>query len=187
MKLISTASPGTFFRSVKRLVCIAFALLSFQPVATAEIPAEYRPIVVEAPFSFFSRVFDLTSAVDKAKEENKPLYIYLGAGNCPPCRFYGHFLEKNSAALKDTFDRLVVVDIRTPQIRGPKLVFKVGENQYSFEDFKSLVGDKNNQLTYPYFWYVSPELKQIKQLPRGSDNYLTVEKQLEILALPSGN
>lgn len=151
--------------------------------AVAKIPAEYQPVVVEAPFSFSERVFDLSSAVDVAARGGKPLYIYLGAEDCPPCREYNTFLQRNRVELKEPFERVVIVDIRT-WLKGPALVFKVGEKRYSFSEFKALVGDTNNPLSYPYYWLLSPSLRQLKQLPVGSRHYMPVEKQLEVLRVP---
>jgi thiol-disulfide isomerase/thioredoxin len=164
-----------------RFLALVFALWTLH--ARAEIPDGYKPIIVKPPFSFSERLIDLSVAMEKANSEKKPLYIYLGAGDCPPCREYEFFLSKNLPALKESFDRVIVVDIRT-WLKGPDLIFKVGEKRYSLAEFKTLVGDKNKLLTYPYFWYISPELKQLKQLPRGSRNYLQVADQLEILRLP---
>lgn len=162
---------------------LAFILAFWVLQVRAEIPEEYQPIIIKPPFSFSERLVDLTAAVDKANLENKPLYIYLGAEDCPPCRTYKIFLSKNHLALKDAYERVILVDIRT-WLKGPDLVFKVGEKSYSFTEFNSLVGDTNKTLTYPYFWLISPVLKQLKQLPQRSGIYLQVEKQLEILRFP---
>lgn len=163
-----------------RLVLIVLALLSFQ--ACADIPDVYQPVVIRPPFSLSERLIDLSDALEKARRESKPLYIYLGAADCPPCRDYGIFLSNNYTALKDAFDKVVVVDIRT-YIKGPELVFKIGDARYSFSQFKSFVGDKNSFLIYPYYWLISQEtLKQIKQLPLSSaKNYADVSKQIETL------
>jgi thiol-disulfide isomerase/thioredoxin len=154
---------------------------TFQVVA--KIPAEYRPMVVEPPSNFSERVFDLTNAVDRANREGKALFIYLGAEDCPPCRQYFLFLEDNREQLKSSFDRVIVVDIRT-WLKGPALVFKVGDKRFSFVGFNALVGDTNRTLTYPYYWLITPDLKQVKQLPRGSTNYMSVDRHRELLRLP---
>ncbi|MEK7436484.1 MAG: thioredoxin family protein [Pseudomonadota bacterium] len=165
-----------------RIVAVLLLTLGAS-LAAADIPVEYNPLVVEAPFSFSERVFDLTSAVDRANRENKPLYIYLGADDCPPCKAYSAFLQKNRELLKASFDRVIFVDIRT-WLKGPALVFKIGGNRYSLAKFKALVGDANRSLTYPYFWLLTPSLRQVKQLPLGTANYMPVDKQIEILRLP---
>jgi len=151
--------------------------------AQAKIPEEYKPIVVEAPFSFSERLFDLTSVVEQANRESKPIYIYLGAEDCPPCKEYYRFLQTNHDKLKTGFDKVLVVDIRT-WLRGRAIVFKIGDVRYTVGEFKSKVGDANGILSYPYFWLLSPSLIQLKQLPRGLSNFTSIEKQLEILQLP---
>lgn len=165
-----------------RSLIVVLALWSLQ--VRAEIPDEYHPIIIKPPFSFSERLVDFTEALEKANYEKKPLYIYLGADDCPPCREYKRFLSENRSALKEEFSNVIIVDIRT-WLKGPNLVFKVGEKKYSFAKFKTLVGDRNTFLTYPYFWLISPTtVKQLKQLPQGTSNYLHVDKQLEILRVP---
>lgn len=162
----------------------ALALLAchLANVASATIPDEFSPLVVEAPFSFFVREFDLTRAFEKAKSENKPMFIYLDAWDCPPCKQYAEFLRKNVAALRPYFDRVIAVDIRT-SLRGSTLAFRVRDKSYSFEEFKVLVGDGNQGLAFPYFWLISPVGHQIKQLPRGASNYTELDKHIQILKL----
>lgn len=125
-------------------------------------------------------MFDLTDAVAKAKAEAKPLFIYLGAYDCPPCKDYEAFLEKKQAQLQGAFAKLVVVDLRT-WLKGPKLVFKFGDRTYRVKEFKDLVGDQNAALLYPSYWLLSPELNQIRQLPQGSKAYLDVEEHKRLL------
>lgn len=138
---------------------------------------------MEAPFSFSERLFDLTAAVAQARKEQKPLYIYVGATDCPPCRAYEIFLTQHPAELAPAFGKVVLVDVRT-WLRGPDIYFKVDQNKYSLKEFKALVGDKNRTWSYPYFWLLHPSMVKVKQLPRGSANYLSVEQQLEILRIP---
>jgi len=149
--------------------------------ASADIPTEYGPIVIEPPLSLTQRVFDLTDAVTKAKSEGKPLFVHLTAKDCPPCQEYGRFLKAKHAELAGAFSKVVVLNLRT-WLKGPKLVFRVGDRSYTFEQFKQLVGDKNERLVYPYYWLLSPELKQIKQLPWGTKHYMTVEGHLKIFS-----
>ena len=141
-----------------RLLVFALALWALH--ARAEIPEEYQPIIIKPPFSFSERLIDLSVAVEKANSDNKALYIYLGAEDCPPCRTYKNFLFENRSALKEAFDNVILVDIRT-WLKGPTLIFKVGEKKYSFAEFNALVGDNNKSLSYPYFWFISPTLKQL--------------------------
>src|SRR5262245_20738507 len=167
-------------REMVTRITLLIALLLGHSVAVAKIPGEYAPVIVEAPFSFSERAFDLTPAIARARQEARPLFIYLGAADCPPCHSYSIFLVKNREQLKESFERVIVVDIRT-WLKGPALIFKVDDKRHSFAEFKALVGDRNKILTYPYFWLLTPDLKQIKQLPQGSANYLSVEKHVELL------
>jgi len=161
---------------------LAFLVCNVANVAFATIPDEFHPLVVEAPFSFFVREFDLTGAFEKARSENKPMFIYLDAWDCPPCKEYAAFLHNNINALKPYFDRVLTVDIRT-SLRGSALSFKILDKSYSFEEFKRLVGDSNQGLAFPYFWLISPAGRQIKQLPRGVRNYTQLSKHIQILKL----
>src|SRR6185369_13466670 len=45
------------------------ALMACASAVRAEIPDSYKPLVVEPPFSFTERVFDLTAAVARAQSE----------------------------------------------------------------------------------------------------------------------
>lgn len=152
--------------SAALLMCIGQAL--------AGIPDNYHPIPIEPPFSFSERLIDLTPALSKAKKEGKPLLIYMGAQDCPPCKEYERFLEQNHHTLASTYESLVVVDVRS-WLKGPKLVFQVTDKRYTLEEFKAAVGDINKTYTWPYWWLINPDLRQLKQLPRGSKNYLEVE------------
>ena len=152
-------------------------------VAHAAVPAELNPLVVEAPFSFFVREFDLTLAFEKSRAENKPMFIYLDAWDCPPCREYAEFLGRNIEPLKPHFAKVVVVDIRT-SLRGSTLAFRIRDKRYSFEEFKTLVGDTGSGLAYPYYWLIAPSGRQVKQLPRGSVNYTELDKHIQILKSP---
>ncbi len=160
-----------------------FATLMVGGPAQAAIPDALEPLVVEAPFSVTGRVFDLTDAFQRAAVENKPVFIYLGAKDCSSCAAYSNFLELNASLLKPSFERLVVVDIRT-RMGGLPMVFKIGEKRYSFEAFKRLVGDQNKFLTFPYFWLVGPDLKQLRQLPMGAFEETRVERHIELMRVP---
>ena len=127
------------------------------------------------------RLFDLTPAVNKAKADNKRLFIYLGANDCPPCKVFSQFLSENEQALKPALAGVVLVDIRT-WLKGSRIVFKVGDVRYVFSEFKATVGDKNTVLTYPYYWLLTPELTQVRQLSRKPSDYTSVESLLSVLA-----
>jgi len=165
-----------------RLAFVFAFLMACLPAANAGFPDSYKVIAIEPPLSFTERLVDLTSAIAQAKAEGKPLFIYVGANDCPPCRVYERFLEKHHADLEPAFQKVVIVDIRT-WLEGPKFVFKIGEERYTRAEFKKLVGDRNEQSSYPYYWLLSAEVRQIKQLPRGGDNYLDVERHKALLAV----
>lgn len=166
---------------MKNVALVALAI--FPGIACSEIPSDYSPLVVEAPFSLSERVFDLTQAVAQARSDNKPLFIYVGASDCGPCRDYKSFLGKNRTQLKTAFDRVTVVDVRT-WLKGPPIKFRVGKELYSFADFKVLTGDKNVPLVYPYHWLLSSDLRQVRQLPLGSADYMSVETHTALLKYP---
>ena len=180
--IVSTLRPLVLRRTVSAVVALLM-LLSLASSAGAKVPQAYQAIAVEAPFSFSERMFDLTEAVALARKEQKPLYIYVGAADCPPCRAYEIFLQQHHAELAAAFGKVVLVDLRT-WLRGPDIYIKVDQIRYSLQEFKALVGDKNRSWSYPYFWLLQPTLVKVKQLPRGSANYLSVEQQLEILRIP---
>lgn len=160
---------------------IAAACLCLSAASTwAIIPADLNPVIVEAPFSFRERLFDLSSAVAKAKAENKRLFIYLGAQDCPPCLEFSRFLENHETELKPVFADLVVVDIRT-WLRGGSLRFKIDDARYSFAELKALVGDQNSTLYYPYYWLLTPELTQVRQLSRRPSDYTSVDTLKKLL------
>lgn len=154
---------------------ITLAFLICMGQAIAGIPDNYNPIPIDPPFSFSERLIDLTPAIAKAKKDGKPILIYMGAQDCPPCKQYEQFLEKNHKALASTYESLVVVDVRS-WLKGPKLVFQVADKRYSLDEFKAAVGDGNRSYTWPYWWLITPDLRQLKQLPRGSKYYLEVEQ-----------
>ncbi len=160
-------------------VLIGFFVLSSQ----AAIPDDYGPVVVEAPFSLRERVFDLMPAIESSRKTGKPLFIYLGATDCPPCLQYKRFLATHRSELKDAFSEFVVVDIRT-WLRGPSMYLKIGDKRLTFQQFKTLVGDTSKTLIFPSFWILSPEVKQLKQLPSGVTDFLNVSQHLEMLKIP---
>jgi len=90
----------------------------------AEIPDAYQPLVIKPAFSFTERRVDLTPALLQARRLNKPLLVYLGAYDCPPCKRYTGFLENHVEAMRPALDAVVVLDIRT-WLKGPKLVFQI--------------------------------------------------------------
>jgi len=141
----------------------------------AEIPDRYEPLVVTGVAEGGAqRVFDLTAAFDKARQEHKPLFIYLGAAECPACREYTRFLEEHVKEMRPLFARVVLVDIRTT-VRGPRPTFAVHGTRYSTAEFKALVGDSDPDLPYPSWWLLTPAGRQVRQLPRGVNHFLDVK------------
>jgi thioredoxin-related protein len=164
-------------------VALAFALFALSTPLMAKIPDIYQPFVVTAKLSFSERRFDLTEAVKHARATGKPLLIYVGAEDCPPCKQFSTFLIENVASLKDPIANVVVVDIRT-WLRGPKIVFAIGSREFSTAEFKAMTGDSRQEFTFPYFWFVDSELRQVKQLPVGSSNYMSVDRLRELIVVP---
>lgn len=157
------------------VLCLAVA-------ARAEIPAGYSPIVLQAPSAAAEeRVFDLTAAFRRAREEGRPLLVYLGAAECPPCRQYTQFLRDHQAELAPLFARAVVVDIRT-SIRGPRPTFALDGHRYSVAEFKALIGNTDPGLSYPTLWLIGPQGRQVRALPRGVGEWLDVGSYAEWLA-----
>ena len=155
--------------------------------AHAGIPDFYQPLVITPPSNSAERLIDLTPAFEKAKQLNKPILIYLGAEDCPPCKQYTAFLEKHKEEMKSVLAKCVLVDIRT-WLEGPKLVFEVYDKRYTDAEFKTFVGDVRHELRYPTFWYLTQDGKQARQLPQSSLYFRSVASHMEMLeGVPSSN
>ncbi len=155
------------------------ALLSLP--AYAEIPSNYLPMVIEAPFSFSERVFDINPALEESKRVKKPVLLYLGAADCPPCKAYTSFLKNNASDLQPHFAKYVVADIRT-WLRGSKIHFQVRDEKLTSKEFLMHIGD-DMALVYPSWWILDHQAKVIKKLPRGFNNFLDIEKHKQLLSL----
>ena len=166
-----------------RSTALAFVLITFSALLHAGVPEAYRPLVVTADFSFSERRFDLTEAVQQARISGRPLFIYVGAEDCAPCKQFSGFLLENFASLRDPLAAVVLVDVRT-WMRGPKISFTVGQRQFSVNEFKARTGDQRQQFAYPYFWLLKSDLQQIRQLPSGSANYMPVERLRKLILVP---
>jgi thioredoxin-related protein len=150
--------------------------------AHAEIPAGYSPVVLYPQRDTAQeRVFDLTDAFERARRSGKPLLVYLGAAECPPCRQYTRFLSAHEADLRASFGKVVVVDVRT-SIRGPRPTFVVDGHRYSTLEFKAVIGNTHPGLSYPTWWLISPEGRQVRQLPRGVEHFLDVKSHADWLS-----
>jgi hypothetical protein len=161
---------------------LIFLLFAVQ-IARAEIPDEFQAMVVEPAFSFTERLIDLTPAFDKSKQLNKPLLVYLGAADCPPCKEYTVFLRKHQQEMKAALSDVVLVDIRT-WLTGAKLFFKIYDKKYTVEEFKTFVGDSNNELFYPSWWLLTSQGKQVRQLPHGMSIFSSVENHIRLIKGP---
>jgi len=166
---------------------VAGALLALL-VATAHavgIPPTYTPLVVEPLTAAGRSEFDLGPALLRAKRENKRLYVYLGASDCPYCRRYENFLAKNADELVPHFRPWIVVDLRsTLSTTASRLFIRVGDRALNYTDFQQSIGDQRTRmLVYPSVWLFDPQLKPLMQMPAGTGTFETVDEQLEILNL----
>ena len=90
------------------------------------------------------------------------------------------FLEKHRGEMRPTFAKVVLVDVRT-WFKGPRLTFQIYDKRYNAAKFKALVGDANEGPSYPSWWLLSPEGKQLRQLPQGSFNFTSVDSHIRLL------
>jgi len=149
------------------------------------IPPAYTPMVVEPTIVSGHSEFDLGPALARAKRENKRLYVYLGASDCPFCRRYEAFLGKNSDELAPLFKPWIVVDLRSSlSTTGNKLFIRLGDSALAYADFQRSIGDQRaRMLVYPSVWLFDTQLKPLMQMPAGTGTFETVEEQVEILNL----
>jgi thiol-disulfide isomerase/thioredoxin len=153
--------------------------------ARAALPAAYAPLVVQ-PTGLPERAeFDLTAAVARAKKEGKRLYVYLGASDCPYCRRYEAFLDKNADELRPHFAGWLIVDLRSSlRVQAERLHIRVGSLSLPYADFQRRIGDERaRQLVYPSVWLLDAAVKPLMQMPAGTGTFETVPEQLEILRL----
>ena len=152
----------------------------------AALPAAYAPVVVEAKGLPERAEFDLGPALQLARRERKSLYVYLGARDCPFCRRYEAFLDKNAAELAPQFAaRFIVVDLRSDlSIRASRLYFRSGGRSLPYAEFLREMGDERaRMLVYPSVWLLDAQARPLMQMPAGTGTFETVEEQLEILRL----
>ena len=149
------------------------------------IPPAYTPLVVEPAITEGRSEFDLGPALARAKRENKRLYVYLGASDCPYCRRYENFLRSNADELVPHFKPWIVVDLRsTLATTANKLFIRAGDRSLDYTAFQFSIGDQRTRmLVYPSVWLFDPQLKPLMQMPAGTGTFETVEEQLEILHL----
>lgn len=173
-----------------RRLLIALSLtwwLALPPAAAATgIAPQYAPLVVEPTGMPARHEFDLTSALARARRENKRLYVYLGASDCPYCRKYEAFLEQNAAALVPHFaEKYIVVDLRSAlSVTARQLYIRIGERSLPYAEFQRSIGDERaRMLVYPSVWLLDQDAKPLMQMPAGNGTFQTVPEQLEILRL----
>ncbi|MBK6854251.1 MAG: thioredoxin family protein [Burkholderiales bacterium] len=158
------------------------------PGAHAALPSAYSPIVIEPQGAPARMEFDLSAALDRARRENKRLYVYLGASDCPFCRKYEAFLAKNATELLPHFAPYLVVDLRSSLlVQANKLFIKVGGLSQPYAEFQRSIGDERARLlVYPSVWLFDAREarpKPLMQMPAGTGTFETVPEQLEILQL----
>jgi hypothetical protein len=149
------------------------------------IPPAYGPMVVQPRVGADRSEFDLDPALARARRENRRLYVYLGASDCPYCRRYEVFLGKNAAELVPHFKPWIVVDLRSSlSTTQAQLFFRARGKSMAYADFQRSIGDERaRMLVYPSVWLFDPLMVPLMPMPAGTGTFETVEEQLEILNL----
>jgi thiol-disulfide isomerase/thioredoxin len=167
--------------------CLALWLALMPPTAAAAgIPAPYSPIVIQPVGTPARHEFDLSAALVRARRENKWLYVYLGASDCPYCRKYEAFLDQNASVLVPHFSaQYIVVDLRSAlSVTADLLFIRTGDRTLPYADFQRAIGDERaRMLVYPSVWLLDHDAKPLMQMPAGNGTFQTVPEQLEILRL----
>jgi thiol-disulfide isomerase/thioredoxin len=174
----------TFQRWV--FVLLMVASVGWSCNANAVFPTPYQPLVIKPSGGPERFEFDLTAALAQAQRQNKRLYVYLGASDCPFCRRYEAFLSKNATELVPHFAKdYLVVDLQSQlAANASKLFIRVGSSSLPYADFQRSIGDERaRQLVYPSVWLLDGKAKPLMQMPAGTGTFETVSEQLEILRL----
>lgn len=171
-------------------LAMALAVMLCRAHATG-LPEAYAAIVVTP-----SRIpvtsgpprseFDLGPALERARQEKKSLYVYLGASDCPYCRKYEAFLAAHARELVPHFARrYLLVDLRSSlSVGSASLYIKAGGRSLPYAEFQAAIGDERARLlVYPSVWLLDADLKPLMQMPAGTGTFQTVPEQLEILDL----
>ncbi|MBX3605254.1 MAG: thioredoxin family protein [Piscinibacter sp.] len=156
------------------------------PAAAIGLPPRYGATVIRPQGAPERYEFDLGAALQRARAENKRLYVYLGADDCPFCRKYEAFLDKNADALLPHFRKeWLLVDLRSSlKVQADRLRFRIGEQSWSYAEFmRHLRDERVRQLVYPSVWLFDGEGRTLMQMPAGTGTFETVPEQLEILHL----
>lgn len=184
----ATASPAAgAARAAWRLLWAAAFVLATPavPAGTAGFPATYAPLVVR-PSGLPERAdFDLTGALERARRENKRLYVYLGADECRYCRAYEAFLERHARELAPHFSAdWLVVDLRSSlAVPADAVTLRFDGRRRRFAEFQAEIGDERGVLVYPNVWLLDARMRPLMQMPAGAGTFQTVPEQLEILRL----
>ena len=171
---------------LRRALLFATLLVAATQAAAAGFPPAYKPSVIQPQGVPDAYEFDLTAALQRARAENKRLYVYLGANDCAFCRKYEAFLDANATALTPHFAKdYLVYDLRsTLKAQGDRLRFRVGNQSWPYKEFMATLGDERaRQLVYPSVWLLGGDGKPLMQMPAGTGTFETVPEQLEILRL----
>jgi thiol-disulfide isomerase/thioredoxin len=169
-----------------RSLCGGLAALGLSLAAQAEgIPAAFKAMVLQPTSLPLRHEFDLTAPLLRAKKEGKRLYLYLGAHDCPYCRRYEAFLEKNAAELLPHFAPYLVVDLRSAlMVQAKSLHFRIADHSWAYADFQREIGDERaRQLVYPSVWLLDAQARPLMQMPGGAGTFETVPEQIEVLNL----
>ena len=181
----SSALRNLMAGALRKVLAGALLFTAATFACAAGIPAAYAPIVVEPATTAERSEFDLSAALARARRENKRLYVYLGASDCPYCRRYEAFLEKNAAELVPHFKPYLIVDLRSSLATvARRLYIRVGAKSLPYAEFQQSIHDERaRMLVYPSVWLLDAQLKPLMQMPAGTGTFQTVEEQLEILQL----
>lgn len=172
-------------RSRRFVVALLLGLTTLAAQAIG-FPPRYSPTQIQPAGAPQRLEFDLTAALQRAQRENRRLYLYLGAVDCPFCRKYEAFLDKNAAELAPHFAKeWIVFEMRSSlAIQADRLWFRIGDKSWPYADFMRHLGDERaRQLVYPSVWLLDPQGKPLMQMPAGTGTFETVPEQLEILRL----
>ena len=166
-------------------VQLVMGLGAWQSARAAGVPAVLSPTIIEASRSADRAEFDLTAVQQRAQREKKWLYVYLGAHDCPYCRRYEAFLDKNAAELAPHFSKYIVVELKSALAYNARILhFKLGDRSLPYADFMRSIGDERaRQLVYPSVWLLDAQIKPLMQMPAGTGTFQTVPEQLEVLRL----
>lgn len=170
------------------LVAPLFALMlaAAGAAGAAGIPEAYAPIVLQPTGGPARAAFDLAPLLDRARREQRALYVYLGASDCPYCRRYEAFLARHAAELAPQFARrYLVVDLRSElSVTAERLFLRGRGPSLAYADFQRSIGDERARLlVYPSVWLLDADGKPLMQMPAGTGTFQTVAEQIEILQL----